>query len=109
MSNTTMINMSENRNVTVTINLIGGVEDRSAPTPPSVFDGYDYIDYDWGNNATTLFASWNNSTDRHLIFYGYRILENGTCLAGSCAPVEVDQVTQKVISGLTLREGITIP
>lgn len=105
MSNVSMVNMTENKEINVTINLFGGITDISPPTSPIVYDGYDYVDYDWTNNASTLFGSWSNSTDRHLIFYGYRIFENGTCLPGKCAPTEVEQATQVQIDGLTLREG----
>ncbi|MFO8016916.1 MAG: right-handed parallel beta-helix repeat-containing protein [Candidatus Woesearchaeota archaeon] len=105
ISDVSMVNMSENRDINVTIDLLGGIPDTTPPTNPIVYDGYDYTDHDWTNNATTLLASWSNSTDRHLIFYAYRVLENGTCIPEKCAPTDVGRSTQISIKDLSLKEG----
>jgi len=98
-------NMTINRAFNLSMLLAGGVEDVDPPTAPIVVDGPNYVDLDWTSNRTALTASWYNSTDRSLIFYSYRIFDNGTCLTGYCGETSASQSTQVTVGGLTLQEG----
>ncbi|MBD3313392.1 hypothetical protein GF345_03035 [Candidatus Woesearchaeota archaeon] len=101
----TETNMSANRFFNLSMVLMGGISDTDPPTDPIVVDGLNYRDVDWISNRTALSASWYNSTDRHLIFYSYIILENGTCLSGHCSEASTWLDTQVTVTGLNLTEG----
>ncbi len=102
----TETNMTDNKHFNISMILAGGIEDTNPPTNPVVVDGANYIDIDWFSSRSTLSASWYNSTDRHLIFYNYRILENGTCIKGYCAETSVNMNTSVTVNGLNLTEGM---
>ncbi|MFC1752353.1 NosD domain-containing protein [Thermoproteota archaeon] len=99
-------NMSINRFFNLSLLLQGGVEDNDAPTDPVVVDGPDYVDVDWISSRTSLSASWYNSTDRLLIFYSFRILENGTCISDYCSENSAGQDTSVTVTDLNLTEGM---
>ncbi len=97
---TKSFNLTNNIVINLTLELIGGaIWDLEPPTEPIVVDGYNYVDYDWTNSNTSLNASWFNSTDRNIIWYTYRIYENGTCIIpGDCSfAVDVGQSTQTTV------------
>lgn len=79
-----------------------GTPDSNPPTLPTVYDGLNFIDYNWTNNLTSLKASWNNSFDRSNIFYSYRIMDNSSCYNGSCAFKSVGSAQQVTVSNLSL-------
>lgn len=101
----TSTNMTENKLFNLSMILIGGINDTTPPTTPIVLDGPDYVDIDWFNSRSMLQASWYNSTDRFLVFYAFRILDNGKCVPGYCMETEAGQNTSITINGLNLTEG----
>jgi len=79
-----------------------GTPDTEPPTEPTVYDGLNFIDYNWTASNTTLFGSWNGSFDRSNIFYSYRIIDsNGSCLGG-CTLKFVGSAQQVTVSNLSL-------
>ncbi|MCX6707651.1 MAG: right-handed parallel beta-helix repeat-containing protein [Candidatus Woesearchaeota archaeon] len=101
----TNTNMTENKFFNMSMAQQGGFNDTSPPSTPIVVDGPDYIDIDWFSSRSTLQASWYNSTDRLLVFYAFRIFDNGVCVPGYCAETDVGQNTSITINGLNLTEG----
>lgn len=82
-----------------------GTPDLTPPTQPNVYDGLNFIDFDWTSSNNTLHASWSGSFDRSDIFYLYRIMDsNGSCYAGQCALKDVGSATQVSVKNLSLKE-----
>jgi hypothetical protein len=81
------------------------IQDFTAPTAPTVYDGRSGDDIDWWNSNNTLHAHWFNATDDiSTLYYRYRILNNSACF-GSCSWTDVGTDTEVTVSGLYLREG----
>ncbi|MFH1668949.1 MAG: hypothetical protein ABIA62_03400 [Candidatus Woesearchaeota archaeon] len=80
-------------------------QDYTAPTSPIVYDGLEGDDIDWWNSNTTLHAHWFNATDDiSVIYYRYRVLENGSCY-GDCNWTEAGLNTSVTVTGLSLNES----
>ncbi len=80
-----------------------GTPDTTPPTPPAVYDGLNFVDFNWTGSNTTLYASWNGSFDRSNIFYSYRIMDkNGSCYNGQCAFQFAGSAQQITVSNLSL-------
>ena len=82
------------------------MQDYTAPTAPTVYDGLTGDDIDWWSSNTTLKAHWFNATeDISTIYYKYRILNNSACYANDCSFTNVSTETSVTVTGLELMEG----
>ncbi len=83
------------------------MQDFTAPTAPVVFDGNYSYDVDWWNYNNTISAHWWNSTEdiSNIIYYMYRLMENGSCYGGDCNWTDAGTDTSVVLTGVSLKEG----
>ena len=82
------------------------IQDFTAPTPPSVYDGISGDDIDWSDSSTTLEAHWFNATDDiSTIFYKYRIINQSGCYNIDCNWTNVGTDTEAGRTNFTLYEG----
>ena len=99
-----VFNVTGFSNYTTSTSTPPGTPDEEPPTPPTVYDGLNFIDRNWTNINHTLYGSWNGSYDRSNIFYSYRIMDtNGSCVEG-CVLKYVGSAQQVTVANLSLAE-----
>jgi hypothetical protein len=81
------------------------MQDYTAPTPPTVYDGTG-TDIDWSNSNTTLSANWVDATDDiSIIYYKYRIFNDTGCINVGCDLTNAGMNTSATATNLALLEG----
>jgi len=81
------------------------MQDYTAPTPPTVYDGTS-VDIDWWNSNTSLSANWfNASDDISTIYYKFRIFNSTGCINVGCSYTDVSTNTSVSAGNLALLEG----